>query len=86
MNTYARPAEGAKNQKLHQEPDQKIAAFGSSYMRLGVFSWRLIGWQDAFASKLAPTVGLGVFSKRLVGWQDAFASKPAPTFGLSAIS
>jgi len=42
MDTSARPAEGAKNQKPSQdqkpEPDQKIAAFGSSYMGLGVFS------------------------------------------------
>jgi len=41
MDTSARPAEGAEDQKPHQEqePDQKIAAFGSSYMGLGVFSW-----------------------------------------------
>jgi hypothetical protein len=46
MDTFARPAEGAKNQKPSQdqkpepepEPDQKITAFGSSYRGLGVFS------------------------------------------------
>jgi hypothetical protein len=48
MDTYARPAEGAEDQKPHQEPkpkpkpkpkaDQKIAAFGSSYMGLGLFN------------------------------------------------
>jgi hypothetical protein len=34
MNTSARPADGAEDQKQYQkpepEPDQKIAAFGSS--------------------------------------------------------
>ncbi len=65
MNTYARPAEGAKNQEPHQkpepepepepEPDQKIAAFGSSYMGLGAFSKRLVGCQAAIAGKPAPT-------------------------------
>ena len=44
MDTFARPAEGAEGQKPHQEPkpkpkaDQKIAAFGSSYMGLGLFN------------------------------------------------
>jgi hypothetical protein len=38
MNTSARPAEGAKDQdqrqKQKQKPNQKIAAFGSSYLGL----------------------------------------------------
>ncbi|WP_218277856.1 hypothetical protein, partial [Pseudomonas sp. HMWF021] len=60
MDTYARPAEGAEGQKPHQEPkpkpkpkpkaDQKIAAFGSSYRGLGLFSMRLVGCQAAIAS------------------------------------
>ena len=41
MDTSARPAEGAEDQKPHQEPkpkpDQKITAFGSSYRGLDVF-------------------------------------------------
>ena len=35
--------------------NQKIAAFGSSYMGLGAFSKRLVGCQAAIAGKPAPT-------------------------------
>jgi len=31
------------------EADQKIAAFGSSYTEVGVFSWKLVGCQAAIA-------------------------------------
>jgi hypothetical protein len=70
--------------KAKAKADQKIAAFGSSYMGLGVFSWILVGCQAAFASKSnrrtsAPTVGMGVFSWKLVGCQAAIASRLAPT-------
>ena len=42
MDTFARPAEGAEDQKPKPKPkpkpDQKITAFGSSYRGLSVFS------------------------------------------------
>jgi hypothetical protein len=49
-----------------EKPGSKIAAFGSSYRRLGVGSWR-VGCQAAFAGKPAPTVGLEVVSWKPVG-------------------
>ncbi len=48
-------------------------------MGLGAGSWRLVGCQAAFASKLAPAVGLGAGSWRLVGFQAAIASRLTPT-------
>ena len=40
---------------------------------------RLVGCQDAIASRLTPTVGLGAFTWRLVGCQAAIASRLTPT-------
>ncbi|HWH89192.1 MAG TPA: hypothetical protein VNV36_20780 [Pseudomonas sp.] len=57
----AQPAEGAKDQKPEQKPeqkqkpDQKIAAFGSSYSWIGYNRKKQVGCQAAFASRLAPT-------------------------------
>jgi hypothetical protein len=60
MDTFARPAEGAEDQKPKPKPkpkpDQKITAFGSSY-RDWVYSVRnLVGCQAAIAGKPAPTI------------------------------
>ena len=52
---------------------------GSLLQGLGEVSGGLVGWQAAFASRLAPTVGMGGVSWGLVGWQTAFASRLAPT-------
>jgi hypothetical protein len=49
---------------------------------LSAFSWSLVGWLAAFASKPAPTVGLSAFSWSLVGCQAAFASKLTPHRGM----
>ena len=86
MNTYARPAEGAEDQKPNQELEPKQSQSRSKdhslrqfLLGLGAFSKRLVGCQAAFASKPAPTVGMGAFSWSLVGCQAAIASRLAPT-------
>ena len=79
-------AKATSKAKAKAKAGKKIAAFGSSYMGLGVFSWSLDDWQAAFASKPAPTVGLSAFSWGLVGCQAAFASKLTPTGGWGVVS
>jgi hypothetical protein len=60
MDTFARPAEGAEDQKptskAKAKARSKITAFGSSY-RDWVYSVRnLVGCQAAIAGKPAPTI------------------------------
>ena len=86
MDTFARPAEGAKNQKPHQEPKPKPKPKQikrSQPSAAPTWDWVCsVGVWSAVRppSPASPhTVGLGVFSWKLVGCQAAIASRLAPT-------
>ena len=91
MDTFARPAEGAEDQKPHQKPHQKPKPKQIKRSHLSaVPTW---DWVFSFgvwsadrppsrASPLPQWIGLG--SWRLVGWSAAIAGRPAPTIGPSA--
>jgi hypothetical protein len=71
--------------RFHRKQDQKIAAFGSSY--IGIECRQLgIGWLFAvIAGKPAPT-GIECDREILVSWETAFAGKLAPTESKSKIN
>ena len=95
MDTFARPAEGAEDQKPHQKPHQKPkpkpkpkqikrsqpSAVPAWHWMHSVRNWSA-GRPPSRASPLPQWIGVG--SWRLVGWSAAIAGRPAPTIGPGA--